>query len=215
MLEIQSPIINRTLVPASIPMLESSLDNTHTWGNRGKKTIRALPICLNASVLLVWKPLTTTATILWSGAHILFVTSQLLPPHRKQAFLRNCSSKFQPPIEMSWLRGKKGSVTNLKAEDANSNRSTTPTPGNPGGKREKRLFRSGLLTIRVMWAQGLALPQGAPLPRAVQMALTSQQAKVAASISPSSVTKHRQQSRSRGNRCVHKSSKKLALFADD
>jgi len=116
---------------------------------------------------------------------------------------------------MSWLRGKKGSVTNLKAEDANSNRSTTPTPGNPGGKREKRLFRSGLLTIRVMWAQGLALPQGAPLPRAVQMALTSQQAKVAASISPSSVTKHRQQSRSRGNRCVHKSSKKLALFADD
>ena len=113
---------------------------------------------------------------------------------------------------MSWLRGKKGSVTNLKAE-ANSNRSTTPTPGNPGGKREKRLFRSGLLTIRVMWAEGLALPQGVPLPRAVQMALTSQQAKVAASVSPSSVTKHRQQTRSRGNRCVHRIST-IALFVN-
>lgn len=113
---------------------------------------------------------------------------------------------------MSWLRGKKGSVTNLKAEEVNSNRSTTPTPGNPGGKREKRLFRSGLLTIRVMWAEGLALPQGVPVPRAVQTALTSQQAKVAASVSPSSVARHRQQSRSRGNRCVHKFPRQRCLW---
>lgn len=103
---------------------------------------------------------------------------------------------------MSWLRGKKSSVTNLKAADAAGNRSTTPTPGNPEGRRERRLFRSGLLTIRVMWAEGLALPQGVAIPQAVQTALASQKAKVAASVSPTSVTKQRQANRSRGNRCV-------------
>lgn len=106
---------------------------------------------------------------------------------------------------MSWLKGKKSSASNLKAEEAIGNRSTTPTPGNPAGMRP---FRSGLLTIRVMWAEGLALPAGISVPPAVQAALTSQQAKVAASVSPTSVTKQRQANRSRGNRwdlflCCH------------
>ncbi|KAF9476544.1 AGC/Akt protein kinase [Pholiota conissans] len=99
---------------------------------------------------------------------------------------------------MSWLRGKKSSATNLKAEEAN--RSGTPTPTNPDGKEEKRAFRSGLLTIRVMGAEGLTLPAGTPVPPAVQSALTSQQAKVAASVSPSSVKQQRLANRSRGNR---------------
>lgn len=97
---------------------------------------------------------------------------------------------------MSWLRGKKSSISNLK----DGNRSTTPTPGNPDGKREKRCFRSGLLTIRVMWAEGISLPQGVQLPPAVQTALASQPAKVAAAVSPNSVTKQRHANRSRGNR---------------
>ena len=103
---------------------------------------------------------------------------------------------------MSWLRGKKGSVTNLKAEEANLTRSTTPTPGNPDGKEEKRTFRSGLLTIRVMWAEGVSMPPGVAIPPAVQSALSSQQAKVAASVSPSSVNQQRLANKSRGNRCA-------------
>ncbi|KDR82896.1 hypothetical protein GALMADRAFT_238533 [Galerina marginata CBS 339.88] len=100
---------------------------------------------------------------------------------------------------MSWLRSKKASVTNLKAEELN-NRSTTPTPSNPDGKTEKRTFRSGLLTIRVMGAEGVSLPAGSSMPPAVQSALTSQQAKVAASVSPSSVNQQRLANKSRGNR---------------
>ncbi|KAF8957256.1 kinase-like domain-containing protein [Flammula alnicola] len=100
---------------------------------------------------------------------------------------------------MSWLRGKKASVTNLKAEEA-SNRSTTPTPANPDGVEEKLAFRSGLLTIRVMWAEGVSMPSGVAVPPAVQSALNSQQAKVAASVSPSSVNQQRLANKSRGNR---------------
>ena len=102
---------------------------------------------------------------------------------------------------MSWLRGKKASVTNLKAEES-ANRSTTPTPSNPDGKTEKRTFRSGLLTIRVMGAEGVGLPAGTSMPPAVKSALTSQQAKVAASVSPSSVNQQRLANRSKGSRCV-------------
>lgn len=131
-------------------------------------------------------------------AHIPLSLQPCISP-RKQAFPPPPSYIF---AEMSWLRGKKTSVTNLKAEDPIHNRSTTPTPGNPEGKREKRLFRSGLLTIRVLWAEGLALPQGVATPQAVQTALSSQKAKVAASVSPTSVTRQRQANRSRGNRCV-------------
>ncbi len=58
---------------------------------------------------------------------------------------------------MSWLRGKKTSANNLKTEEA-INRSTTPTPANPNAVEEKRTYRSGLLTIRVMGAEGLAVP---------------------------------------------------------
>jgi len=103
---------------------------------------------------------------------------------------------------MSWLRGKKTSVTNLKAEEANLTRSTTPTPGNPDGREERRTFRSGLLTIRVMWAEGVSMPAGVAPPPAVQSALSSKQAKVAASISPSSVNQQRLANKSRGNRCA-------------
>ncbi|KAJ7579702.1 kinase-like domain-containing protein [Mycena floridula] len=95
---------------------------------------------------------------------------------------------------MSWKlgRSKKSSVTNLRSDDMVVDRSTTPTPGNPSQ-------RSGLLAIRVMWAEGLNLPPGVPVPAAVQNALSSQQAQVAASVSPSSVTQQRM-AKSRGNR---------------
>ncbi|KAF9267351.1 Pkinase-domain-containing protein [Marasmius fiardii PR-910] len=98
---------------------------------------------------------------------------------------------------MSWKlgRSKKASVTNLRAEELNG-RSTTPTPSNPDGKP---LPRTGLLTIRVMGAEGLALPSGTSIPPAVQNALASQQAKVAASVSPSSVQQQRL-AKTRGNR---------------
>ncbi|KAF8194138.1 AGC/Akt protein kinase [Pholiota molesta] len=78
---------------------------------------------------------------------------------------------------MSWLRGKKSSATNLKAEEA-SNRSTTPTPGNPDGQ-----MRSALLDLAFSL-----------------FALWEPRAKVAASVSPSSVKQQRLASRSRGNR---------------
>ncbi|KAJ7016640.1 kinase-like domain-containing protein [Mycena alexandri] len=95
---------------------------------------------------------------------------------------------------MSWKLGrKKTSAINLRAaaEEAVTPRSTTPTPGKPSS-------RSGLLAIRVLWAEGLAVPPGAAVPAAVQAALNSQQAKVASSVSPSSVTQQRL--KTRGNR---------------
>ncbi|KJA18018.1 hypothetical protein HYPSUDRAFT_45732 [Hypholoma sublateritium FD-334 SS-4] len=100
---------------------------------------------------------------------------------------------------MSWLRGKKTSANNLKTEEA-INRSTTPTPANPNAVEEKRTYRSGLLTIRVMGAEGLAVPTGTVVPPAVQSALTSQQAKVAASVSPSSINQQRLANRTKGSR---------------
>ena len=101
---------------------------------------------------------------------------------------------------MSWLRGKKSSVQNLKTEELIANRSTTPTPGNPDGTKPKPKFRSGLLTIRVLWAEGLAVPPGVPVPDVVQKALSSQQAKVAASVSPTTVHQQRLHKRSKGSR---------------
>lgn len=102
---------------------------------------------------------------------------------------------------MSWLRSKKSSVSNLKVQDE-ANRSTTPTPGNPNGdgKARKPRFRSGLLTVRVLGAEGVALPAGVDVPPAVSKALSSQQAKVAASVSPSSVHQQRLAKRSKGSR---------------
>ncbi|KAK0449158.1 kinase-like domain-containing protein [Armillaria borealis] len=99
---------------------------------------------------------------------------------------------------MSWKlgRSKKSSVSNLLAEDVVNSRSVTPTPGNPDGKPSSR---SGLLAIRVLWAEGLALPAGFATPAAVQQALSSQQAKVASSVSPSSVQQSRL-AKTRGNR---------------
>ncbi|KAJ7784494.1 kinase-like domain-containing protein [Mycena metata] len=74
---------------------------------------------------------------------------------------------------MSWKLGrKKTSAINLRAsaEEVVTPRSTTPTPGKPSS-------RSGLLAIRVLWAEGLAVPPGTAVPAAVQAALNSQQAK--------------------------------------
>ncbi|KAG2001838.1 AGC/NDR protein kinase [Coprinopsis cinerea AmutBmut pab1-1] len=88
---------------------------------------------------------------------------------------------------MSWLRGK-----NLTSDHT--------TPENPNGKQAKPRFRSGLLTIRVLWAEGLALPAGVAVPTVVSNALSSQQAKVAASVSPSSVHQQRLAKKSKGNR---------------
>ncbi|EMD39891.1 hypothetical protein CERSUDRAFT_112145 [Gelatoporia subvermispora B] len=89
---------------------------------------------------------------------------------------------------MSWKLGKsKSKQAALAAQDL-SGRSTTPTPANPGGGPESC---SGLLAIRVLWAEGLNLSGGAAVPPAVQAALSSQQAKVAASVSPSSITQRR------------------------
>lgn len=52
----------------------------------------------------------------------------------------------------------------------------------------------------VMGAEGLSLPADTPVPPAVQAALTSSQAKLAESISPSSVTQQRLAHKSRGSR---------------
>ena len=89
---------------------------------------------------------------------------------------------------MSWKLGKSKSKTspNLSVQDL-APRSTTPTPGNPDGRP---MPRSGILAIRVSGAENLSVPGGA-VPPAVQAALKSSQAKVAASVSPSSVTQHR------------------------
>jgi len=87
---------------------------------------------------------------------------------------------------MSWKLGKSKKATLAADSDAASVRSITPTP-----RDEKPLSRTGMLTIRVLWAEGLAVPAGTAVPSAVQAALSSQQAKVAASMSPSSVTQSR------------------------
>ncbi|KAF7346413.1 Non-specific serine/threonine protein kinase [Mycena sanguinolenta] len=94
---------------------------------------------------------------------------------------------------MSWKlgRSKKSSIINLRAEDTTP-RSTTPTPDNRP--------RSGLLAVRVLWAEGLAVPAGTAVPAAVQAALNSQQAKVASTVSPSSVTQQRLATKTHGSR---------------
>lgn len=97
---------------------------------------------------------------------------------------------------MSWKIGKSKSKQspNLTVQELTP-RSTTPTPGNPSGKP---VASSGLLAIRLSWAEDLTVPGGA-VPPAVQAALRSQQAKVAASVSPSSVNQQRLASK-RSNR---------------
>ncbi|EKM51814.1 uncharacterized protein PHACADRAFT_127719 [Phanerochaete carnosa HHB-10118-sp] len=95
---------------------------------------------------------------------------------------------------MSWKLGKSKPKPNLSAQDS-SPRSTTPTPGNPDGRP---MPRSGILAIRVLGAEDLSVP-GGNIPPAVAAALKSQQAKVAASVSPSSVNQQRLASK-RSNR---------------
>lgn len=84
--------------------------------------------------------------------------------------------------------------------------SATITPSSPPSPRSTSLepmSRTGLLTIRVLWAENLSVPTGTATPPAVQAALSSQQAKIAAAVSPSSVTQQRhlqKQTSKRGNR---------------
>ncbi|KAH9002743.1 AGC/Akt protein kinase [Lactarius hatsudake] len=88
---------------------------------------------------------------------------------------------------MSWRLGKSKKATlTPDRDDAASTRSITPTPGD-----DKPHFRTGILSIRVLWAEGLSVPQGTQVPAVVQAALSSQQAMVAASISPASVSQSR------------------------
>ncbi|KAI9464927.1 AGC/Akt protein kinase [Lactarius psammicola] len=88
---------------------------------------------------------------------------------------------------MSWRLGKSKKATlTPDRDDAASIRSITPTPGD-----DKPHFRTGILSIRVLWAEGLSVPQGTQVPAVVQAALSSQQAMVAASISPASVSQSR------------------------
>lgn len=93
---------------------------------------------------------------------------------------------------MSWKLGKKSpkpsAPASLSADEVANGRSTTPTPDNPNGDR---VLTGGLLTIRMTSAEGLSLPAGTAVPSAVQAALASHEAKVAASVSPSSVTQQR------------------------
>jgi serum/glucocorticoid-regulated kinase 2 len=91
---------------------------------------------------------------------------------------------------MSWLSRSKKPTSHdphVRTETPDT-RSTTPTPHNSDGKLESR---TGLLTIRVIGAEGLGPPSGIAIPPAVQSALSSQRAKLAASVSPSSVTQQR------------------------
>ncbi|KAN0087560.1 Protein kinase-like domain containing protein [Tylopilus felleus] len=83
---------------------------------------------------------------------------------------------------------KKASTATLSAGTDEPPRSITPTPANPDGKPTSR---TGLLTIRVLWAEGLALPAATPIPPAVHATLSTQLAKAAATVSPSSVMQKR------------------------
>jgi serum/glucocorticoid-regulated kinase 2 len=87
---------------------------------------------------------------------------------------------------------KKASSATLRADEPVED-SVTPRPH----------ARTGLLTIRLLWAEDLTLPSGTAIPPAVQAALASQQAKAAAAVSPSSVTQQRllqKQATKKGNR---------------
>ncbi|CAE7116046.1 unnamed protein product, partial [Rhizoctonia solani] len=75
-----------------------------------------------------------------------------------------------------------------------SSRSTTPTPGNPDPESGP-LARTGLLLINVLAARGLTLPAGVAMPPAIEKALNSQQAQIAASVTSSSVSQRQQQSK--------------------
>ncbi|EIN12732.1 Pkinase-domain-containing protein [Punctularia strigosozonata HHB-11173 SS5] len=100
---------------------------------------------------------------------------------------------------MSWRLGKsksKASSATLNAEQPDS-RSATPTPGNSRGAPQVKP-RNGMLTIRVLDADGLELPAGTSVPSDVASALASSKAKVAEGISPSSVTQQRLGHKSRG-----------------
>ncbi|KAF8685713.1 Pkinase protein [Rhizoctonia solani] len=79
----------------------------------------------------------------------------------------------------------------LGTSPAPSSRSTTPTPGNPDPESGP-LARTGLLLINVLAARGLTLPAGVSMPPAVEKALNSQQAQIAASVTSSSVSQRQQ-----------------------
>ncbi|KAG8690203.1 AGC protein kinase Gad8 [Ceratobasidium sp. 423] len=82
----------------------------------------------------------------------------------------------------------------LGTSPAPSSRSTTPTPGNPDPESAP-LARNGLLLINVLAARGLTLPAGVAMPPAIDKALNSQQAQIAASVTSSSVSQRQQQAK--------------------
>ncbi|KAG9102462.1 hypothetical protein FRC07_010234 [Ceratobasidium sp. 392] len=97
-----------------------------------------------------------------------------------------------------WKLGKKikeatSSKASLGTSPAPSSRSTTPTPGNPSGAGP--MARNGLLLINVLSARALTLPTGVSMPPAIEKALNSQQAQIAASVTSSSVSQRQQASR--------------------
>ena len=88
---------------------------------------------------------------------------------------------------MSWksLTRSKKSIPDM--------RSDTPTPANPnGGSGNDSPYRTGLLAIRVLWAEDVNLPDGKAVPPAVESALSSQAAKVASAVDPLSVSQQQQ-----------------------
>lgn len=88
---------------------------------------------------------------------------------------------------MSWKLGKKSKPQSVVTANDNTLTSTDEDSDSKGMPH----FRSGVLTIGVRSAEGLSLPSGIVIPHAVQAALKSSEANVAASVSPSSVTQQR------------------------
>ncbi|KAL9935834.1 hypothetical protein V8E36_005411 [Tilletia maclaganii] len=81
----------------------------------------------------------------------------------------------------SWKLGKKRNTIETRSPNA-LDRSTTPTPGaGPDGSATLN-GRSGLLTIKIVDAQNIALPPGDSLPPAIQRALQSPAAAAAAQL---------------------------------
>ncbi|KAF8755080.1 Haspin like kinase domain [Rhizoctonia solani] len=110
---------------------------------------------------------------------------------------RVLSKVMLPVAEGGWEVGGEGILRKAKIKEATnpkslgtspapSSRSTTPTPGNPDPESGP-LARTGLLLINVLAARGLTLPAGVSMPPAVEKALNSQQAQIAASVTSSIV----------------------------
>ena len=90
---------------------------------------------------------------------------------------------------MSWKLGKKSKQSTAPAVSGDNNALSVPNENSDS--KGLPHSRSGVLTIGVRSAEGLSLPAGIATPPAVQAALKTSEANVAASVSPSSVTQQR------------------------